>query len=72
MNSVLSFYYCAGQVTSGCPSPCLPKQNIAMGYVPTSHAKKDTALKLQVHKKLVDAVVTKLPFVPTKYYFKSQ
>ncbi|CAB3996704.1 Aminomethyltransferase, mitochondrial [Paramuricea clavata] len=57
-----------GKVTSGCPSPCLPKQNIAMGYVQTKHAKNGSALQLQVHKKLVQATVTKMPFVPTTYY----
>ncbi|XP_072928619.1 aminomethyltransferase, mitochondrial [Hemitrygon akajei] len=56
-----------GEVTSGCPSPCL-KQNIAMGYVDTEYSKSGTSIKVEVRKKVVDAVVTKMPFVPTKYY----
>ncbi|XP_051874049.1 aminomethyltransferase, mitochondrial [Pristis pectinata] len=56
-----------GEVTSGCPSPCL-KQNIAMGYVDTEYSKLGTPIKVEVRKKIVDAVVAKMPFVPTKYY----
>lgn len=56
-----------GEVTSGCPSPCL-KQNIAMGYVDTKYSKSGTPIKVEVRKKVVDAIVTKMPFVPTKYY----
>ncbi|XP_072136774.1 aminomethyltransferase, mitochondrial [Mobula birostris] len=56
-----------GEVTSGCPSPCL-KQNIAMGYVDTEYSKLGTPIKVEVRKKIVDAVVTKMPFIPTKYY----
>ncbi|XP_067855087.1 aminomethyltransferase, mitochondrial [Heptranchias perlo] len=56
-----------GEVTSGCPSPCL-KQNVAMGYVETEYSKPGTPIKVEVRKKLVDAVVAKMPFVPTKYY----
>ncbi|XP_048462201.1 aminomethyltransferase, mitochondrial-like [Rhincodon typus] len=56
-----------GEVTSGCPSPCL-KQNIAMGYVDTEYSKPGTPLKVEVRKKIVDATVSKMPFVPSKYY----
>ncbi|XP_067907519.1 aminomethyltransferase, mitochondrial isoform X2 [Heterodontus francisci] len=56
-----------GEVTSGCPSPCL-KQNIAMGYVDTEYSKPGTPIKVEVRKKIVDAVVSKMPFVPSKYY----
>ncbi|XP_069796015.1 aminomethyltransferase, mitochondrial isoform X2 [Narcine bancroftii] len=56
-----------GEVTSGCPSPCL-KQNIAMGYVESEYSKLGTPIKVEVRKKMVDAVVTKMPFVSTKYY----
>lgn len=61
-----------GKVTSGCPSPSLPKQNIAMGYVQRKYVKNGTILKLKVHKKLVPATVTKMPFVPTKYHFPAK
>ncbi|XP_078723182.1 aminomethyltransferase, mitochondrial [Lampetra fluviatilis] len=56
-----------GEVTSGCPSPCL-KKNIAMGYVPSGLAKPGTRLRVEVRKKLVDVVVSKMPFVPTRYF----
>ncbi|MBN3292264.1 GCST protein, partial [Polypterus senegalus] len=56
-----------GEVTSGCPSPCL-KQNVAMGYVETEFSKVGTPVKVEVRKKVVDAVVSKMPFVPTRYY----
>ena len=57
-----------GTVTSGCPSPSL-KQNIAMAYVHPSVAKTGTKLAVRVRDKTYDAIVTKMPFVPTKYYF---
>lgn len=56
-----------GEVTSGGFSPCLGK-NIAMGYVATALSKVGTALKVDVRGKVNDAVVTKMPFVPTNYY----
>ena len=56
-----------GQVTSGCPSPSLGI-NVAMGYVPASKAKNGTKLALKVRNRTVEAVVTKMPFVPTNYY----
>ncbi|XP_019403054.1 PREDICTED: aminomethyltransferase, mitochondrial isoform X2 [Crocodylus porosus] len=56
-----------GTVTSGCPSPCLQK-NIAMGYIKSEHSKVDTALTVEVRKKNYSALVTKMPFVPTRYY----
>uniref|UniRef100_A0A8C9Y0Z8 Aminomethyltransferase n=1 Tax=Sander lucioperca TaxID=283035 RepID=A0A8C9Y0Z8_SANLU len=57
-----------GEVTSGCPSPCL-KKNIAMGYVDATFAKHGTAIQVEVRKKAVPATVSKMPFVPTNYYF---
>lgn len=57
----------AGEVTSGCPSPCL-KMNVAMGYVDAAFAKNGTAIQVEVRKKAVPATVGKMPFVPTKYY----
>lgn len=56
-----------GEVTSGCPSPCL-KQNVAMGYVEAGFSKVGTPLQVEVRKKTVNAVVSKMPFVPTNYY----
>lgn len=55
-------------MTSGCPSPSL-KKNVAMGYVSTDSAKNGTKVKFEIRKKLFDAEVTKMPFVPTGYYF---
>jgi len=56
-----------GEITSGGFSPCLGK-NIAMGFVPKKMGKAGTELKVQVRNKVNDAVVTKMPFVPAKYY----
>uniref|UniRef100_A0A8C2KX54 Aminomethyltransferase n=1 Tax=Cyprinus carpio TaxID=7962 RepID=A0A8C2KX54_CYPCA len=56
-----------GEVTSGCPSPCL-KLNVAMGYVEAGFSKVGTPIQVEVRKKAVPAVVSKMPFVPTKYY----
>jgi aminomethyltransferase len=56
-----------GQVTSGGPAPSLQK-NVAMGYVPPTHAKIGTPLKVSVRGALVNATVAKMPFVPHTYY----
>ncbi|KAG7279886.1 hypothetical protein CRUP_016213, partial [Coryphaenoides rupestris] len=56
-----------GEVTSGCPSPCL-KKNVAIGYVEAAFAKNGTAVQVEVRKKAVPAVISKMPFVPTNYY----
>jgi aminomethyltransferase len=55
-----------GRVTSGCPSPTLGK-NIAMGYVKDGFHKAGTELQVSVRGRPRKAVVTKMPFVPTKY-----
>ena len=57
----------AGTVTSGIPSPSLGK-NIAMAYVKNGSHKKGTQLLVDVRNKLRPAVVTPMPFVPTRYY----
>ncbi|XP_014669541.1 PREDICTED: aminomethyltransferase, mitochondrial-like [Priapulus caudatus] len=57
-----------GEVTSGCPAPCLKSQNVSMGYVPTALATKGTKLRFEVRKKSFEAVVTKMPFVSHRYY----
>ncbi|GJN01715.1 hypothetical protein PR202_ga18998 [Eleusine coracana subsp. coracana] len=56
-----------GEVTSGGFSPCL-KKNIAIGYVKSGMHKAGTEFKVVVRGKSYDAAVTKMPFVPTKYY----
>jgi aminomethyltransferase len=56
-----------GEITSGGFSPCL-KKNIAMGYVKSGFHKAGTKAKILVRGKAYDGVVTKKPFVPTKYY----
>ncbi|KAH0629964.1 hypothetical protein JD844_012468 [Phrynosoma platyrhinos] len=61
------FLRALGEVTSGCPSPCL-KKNIAMGYVESEYSKLGTNLTVEVRKKSCPALVTKMPFVPTHYY----
>ena len=56
-----------GTVTSGIPSPSLGK-NIAIAYVKNGSHKKGTELLVDVRNKLRPAVVTPMPFVPTRYY----
>ena len=56
-----------GYITSGIPSPTL-KQNVAMGYIDTKLANSGTEVKLQVRNNQIDAVVSKMPFVPSNYY----
>ncbi|KAK4449428.1 hypothetical protein QBC34DRAFT_90213 [Podospora aff. communis PSN243] len=56
-----------GTVTSGCPSPTLGK-NIAMGYVKDGFHKAGTEVGVVVRGRVRKAVVTKMPFVPTKYW----
>ncbi|KAH9510171.1 hypothetical protein Btru_043647 [Bulinus truncatus] len=59
-----------GEITSGCPSPSL-KINISMGYVKTPYSKSGTKVKIEVRQKMIDAEVTKLPFVPSNYFIPS-
>jgi aminomethyltransferase len=56
-----------GKVTSGCPSPTL-KKNIAMGYVQDGLHKSGTELQVVVRGKNRKATVSKMPFVPNKFY----
>lgn len=56
-----------GTVTSGSPSPTL-KKNIAMGYVKDGLQKSGTELDVVVRGKARKAIVTKMPFVPHRYY----
>ncbi|KAI4371144.1 hypothetical protein MLD38_019410 [Melastoma candidum] len=56
-----------GEITSGGFSPCL-KKNIAMGYAKSGSHKSGTKVKIVIRGKAYEGVVTKMPFVPTKYY----
>ncbi|KAI1764763.1 glycine cleavage system T protein [Hypoxylon sp. FL1150] len=56
-----------GVVTSGCPSPSLNNQNIAMGYVKDGLHKAGTELAVLVRGRKRKAVVAKMPFVESKY-----
>jgi aminomethyltransferase len=56
-----------GTITSGCPSPTL-KKNIAMGYINDGKHKAGTEVFVIVRGKKRKAIVTKMPFVPNKYY----
>lgn len=56
-----------GKITSGTMSPCLRK-NIAMGFINKPYNKQGTELQVVVRGKKYPATVTKMPFVPTKYY----
>jgi aminomethyltransferase len=56
-----------GTVTSGCPSPTL-KKNIAMAYVKDGMHKSGTEVQVKVRGKNRKATVTKMPFVPNKFY----
>jgi aminomethyltransferase len=52
----------AGVITSGTMSPMLERP-IAMGYVPTAHAKPDSVVHVRIRNQDVPATVTKIPFV---------
>ncbi|RSL85721.1 hypothetical protein CEP51_003184 [Fusarium floridanum] len=56
-----------GTITSGVPSPTLGK-NIAMGYIKNGQHKAGTEVDVVVRGKKRQGVVTKMPFVPTKYW----
>ncbi|XP_018915932.2 LOW QUALITY PROTEIN: aminomethyltransferase, mitochondrial [Bemisia tabaci] len=62
-------YYPVGKVTSGCPSPTL-KTNIAMGTLPRSLAKPGNVVFIANKNNLTKLTVTKMPFVPAKYFTK--
>lgn len=56
-----------GNITSGCPSPTLGK-NVAMGYIKDGFHKSGTEVGVVVRGKTRKAQVTKMPFVPSKYW----
>jgi len=55
-----------GKVTSGTYSPIM-KKAIAMCYVETPFSALETALNVRVRGKEHPAIVSKMPFVPTRY-----
>ena len=57
-----------GKVTSGCPSPTLGSQNIAMGLIKNGYHKRGTKVGIEVRKNVRKAEVTKMPFVEAKFY----
>lgn len=56
-----------GHITSGGFGPTL-QAPVALGYVPTSFAARDTQLFAVVRGKKVPIIVTRTPFVPQNYY----
>lgn len=56
-----------GVVTSGGFSPSL-EHPIAMAYIASAHAAKDTALEIDVRGKRLPARVVPMPFVPHNYH----
>ncbi|GFS29410.1 hypothetical protein Acr_00g0006530 [Actinidia rufa] len=56
-----------GEVSSGGFSHCL-KRNIGMGYVNSGSHKAGTKVKIVIRGKAYGGTLTKMPFVPTKYY----
>lgn len=57
-----------GNVTSGCPSPSLPKKNVAMAYVNSGYHKAGTQVLVNVRNKMQEMTVVKMPFVPSQYH----
>jgi len=56
-----------GVITSGCPSPTL-KKNVAMGYIKDGFHKSGTNVEVVIRGKKRKAQVTKMPFVPSRYW----
>jgi len=57
-----------GVVTSGIPLAPTVGKNIAMGYIKSGFHKKGTAVAVEVRKKARAALVTPMPFTPTRYW----
>ncbi|KAF8490002.1 hypothetical protein F5888DRAFT_1869350 [Russula emetica] len=57
-----------GVVTSGIPLAPTVGKNIAMGYIKSGFHKKGTAVMVEVRKKARPALVTPMPFIPTRYW----
>lgn len=57
-----------GKITSGVPSPTLGGQNIAMGLIKNGYHKSGTKVGIKIRKNIKQAEVSKMPFVPNKFY----
>jgi len=57
-----------GVVTSGIPLAPSVGKNIAMGYIKSGFHKKGTTVMVEVRKKARPALVTPMPFIPTRYW----
>ena len=58
-----------GKVTSGTFSPSL-KKPIGMAYINSKFTKIGTQLKVHVRNNEYDIKISKMPFVPQRYYKK--
>lgn len=56
-----------GTVTSGTYSPLL-NLGIAMGYVPTEYSNEGNKVSIEVHGKLIDTEIVRVPFYDPKIY----
>ena len=56
-----------GRVTSGIPSPTLGK-NIAMALVKNGYHTRGSSVLVEVRNKKHNAIVSRMPFVPSKFY----
>ena len=59
-----------GKVTSGAPSPTL-KKSIGQAYINVPQNKLGTELQVTLRKKEYPLIVSKMPFVPNRYYKKA-
>jgi len=58
--TIFLFWYCFFGPSAGQP--------VAMGYVETAFSAVDTALFAEVRGKQLPVTVSKMPFVPQRYY----
>jgi aminomethyltransferase len=58
-----------GKVTSGTFSPTI-KKPIGMAYINSKHSKLNTVLKVAVRNREYDIKISKMPFVPHRYFKK--
>lgn len=57
-----------GRITSGCPAPSMDGQNIAMGLIKNGYHKSGTKVAIRVRKSVRKAEVSRMPFIPSKFY----